>query len=130
MPMYGFAVGRDLTLNVIGFDGAIHSFGLQTNFDAKMITNKVRIKGLDGVVRYLEIPDGWDGTFSYTKQDDLIDAYFAQLEAAYYNGVNIPASSITETITNPDGSTWQYRFRGVMRTSAEAGAWAGDRAAF
>src|SRR5260370_15463328 len=121
MPMNGFAVGRDLTLNVIGFDGAIHSFGLQTNFDAKMITNKVRIKGLDGIIRYLEIPDGWDGTFSYTKQDDLIDAYFANLEASYYAGQNVPASSITETIQNPDGSTSQYRFTGVMTSYDYAG---------
>src|SRR5258707_6501904 len=92
-----------------------------------MMSNKVSIKGLDGVVRYLEIPDGWDGTFTYTKQDDLIDAYFAGLEAAYYNGVNIPASSITETITNPDGSTSQYRYTGVMMKYDDAGAWSGDR---
>jgi hypothetical protein len=127
MPMNGFAVGRDVTVNIIGFDGAIHSFGLGTAFDSKMMTNKVSIKGLDGVIRYLEIPDGWDGTFSYTKQDDLIDAYFAQLEAAYYNGVNIPASSITETIVNPDGSTSQYRFTGVMMKYDDAGAWTGDK---
>src|SRR5260370_7738022 len=123
MPMYGFAVGRDLTLNVIGFDGAIHSFGLQTNFDAKMITNKVRIKGLDGIIRYLEIPDGWDGTFSYTKQDDLIDAYFANLEASYYAGQNVPASSITETIQNPDASPSQYRFTAAITPYHDASIW-------
>lgn len=127
MPMNGFSVGRDLTINIIGFDGAIHSFGLQTNFDAKMVTNKVRIKGLDGIIRYLEIPDGWDGTFTYTKQDDLIDAYFANLEAAYYAGQNVPASSITETIQNADGSTSQYRFTGVMMRYDDAGMWAGDK---
>lgn len=127
MPMNGFSVGRDISLNLIGYDGAIHSFGLQTHFDARMMTNKVAIKGLDGVVRYLEIPDGWDGTFTYVKQDDQLDAYFASLEAAYYAGANVPASSITETIENPDGSYSQYRFTGVMMRLDDAGAWAGDR---
>jgi len=127
VPMNGFSVGRDITLNIIGYDGAIHSFGLSTHFDARMMTNKVAIKGLDGIIRYLEIPDGWDGTFTYVKQDDQIDAYFANLEAAYYAGTNVPASSITETIANPDGSTSQYRFTGVMMKFDDAGAWAGDR---
>ena len=92
MPMNGFNVGRDISLNIIGYDGAIHSFGLSTHFDARMMTNKVTIKGLDGVMRFLEIPDGWDGTFTYTKQDDLLDAYFAGLEANYYAGQNVVAS--------------------------------------
>ena len=127
MPMNGFSVGRDITLNIIGYDGAIHNFALSTHFDAKMLANKVAIKGLDGVVRYLEIPDGWDGTFTYVKQDDQLDAYFAALEASYYAGNNIPTSSITETIQNPDGSTSQYRFTGVMMRFDDAGAWAGDR---
>src|SRR6185312_6111726 len=85
-------------------------------------------KGIDGIVRYLEIPDGWDGTFSYEKQDDQIDAYFAQLEAAYYAGQNIATSMITETITNADQSISQYRYTGVQFKFDDAGTWKGDQA--
>jgi hypothetical protein len=126
MPMNNFNTGRDLTLNLIGYNGTILAFGLLTDFDAKMLTNKVAIKGMDGIIRYLEIPDGWDGSFGYTKQDDQIDAYFAGLEANYYAGQNVQASSVTETIQNPDGSISQYRFTGVMMKYDDAGAWRGD----
>jgi len=122
----GFNTGRDLTLNIVGFDGAIHSFGLQTTFDARAITKKISIEGMDGLTRFLKIPGGWSGSMGFVKQDDTLDAYFAQLEAAYFNGQNIPASSITETIQNPDGSTSQYRFTGVMLEFDDAGAWSGD----
>jgi hypothetical protein len=122
----GFNTGRDLTLNIVGFDGAIHSFGLQTTFDAKQIVKKITIEGMDGLTRFLKIPGGWSGSFGYVKQDDLLDSYFAAMEAAYFNGQNIPASSVTETIQNTDGSTSQYRFTGVMLEYDDAGAWSGD----
>lgn len=127
MAMNNFNTGRDLSLNIIGYDGAIHSFPLQTGFDAKQATNNVKIKGLDGVVRFLDIPDGWSGTLSVERQDSTIDDYFVGLEAAYYGGQNIQASYITETISNPDGSTSQYRFTGVMLRLDDAGNWMGDK---
>jgi hypothetical protein len=126
MPMNNFNTGRDLTLNIIGYDGQIHSFPLQTGFDAKQLTNKVSIKGLDGIIRYLEIPDGWDGSLTLDRQDSSVDQYFAGLESAYYGGQNIPPSTITETIINPDGSISQFRFTGVMFKYDDAGNWKGD----
>lgn len=127
MPMNGFNTGRDVSVQIVGYDGVVHSFALETGFDRKQNTNKVTIKGMDGKIRYLEIPDGWDGSFDYVRQDSQIDDYFAGLEAAYYNGQNIQSSTITETITNPDGSTSQYRYTGVMLKLDDAGKIAGDQ---
>src|SRR5579859_6641768 len=124
--MNSFSVGRDLTLNIIGYNGTIQSFPLLLAFDAKTATRQVAIKGMDGIVRYLELPDGWSGSFSIDRQDSSIDDYFAALESDYYSGLNIQASSITETIQEPDGSVSQYRFVGVMFKFDDAGAWKGD----
>jgi hypothetical protein len=126
MPMNGFNVGRDIVLNLVGWDGAIQDFSLITSFDRKQETKHIQVKGIDGVVRHLEIPDGWNGTFDLERQNDAIDAYFAKLEAAYYDGVNIQAATITETITAPDGSIAQYRYTGVMMKLDDAGAFKGD----
>jgi hypothetical protein len=126
MPMNGFNVGRDVTLNIVGFDGSVKSFSLITNFDRRQDTNHIQVKGLDGVVRHLEIPDGWQGTFDVEKQDDAIDAYFATLEQAYYDGQNIAAATITETITNVNGSISQYSYTGVMLKYDDAGGVKGD----
>lgn len=127
MPMNGFNVGRDISVQIVGYDGTIKSFALLTGFDSKQNTNKVSIKAMDGIVRFLEIPDGWDGTFEYERQDDTIDSYFANLEAGYYGGQNIQSATITETITQPDGSNVQYRFTGVMFKLDDAGSWKGDQ---
>lgn len=126
MPMNNFNTGRDITLNIIGFDGTIKNFALQTDFDAKQMTNKISIKGLDGVVRFLEIPDGWDGGFSFERQDALIDQYFNDLENAYYGGQNVQAATITETIQEVNGGISQYRYTGVMFKLDDAGTWHGD----
>lgn len=126
MAMNGFNTGRDLTLSIVGYDGVIHSFPLQTGWEAKQNTNNVKIKGLDGIVRFLDIPDGWSGTLSVDRQDSTIDEYFADLESSYYGGTNIPAATITETISNPDGSTSQFQYTGVMLRFDDAGSWKGD----
>jgi hypothetical protein len=127
MAMNNFNTGRDLTLNIVGYQGTIVSFPLLTGFDAKQSTNNIKIKGMDGVVRFLDIPDGWSGTLSFERQDATWDTYFSSLESDYYSGVNIQAASITETMQNPDGSTSQYRFTGVMFKYDDAGSWMGDK---
>ena len=126
MPMNGFNVGRDITLNIVGWDGAIMDFSLLTSFDRKQATHHVQVKGIDGIVRHLEIPDGWSGSLDYERQDSKIDTYFAGLEQAYYDGVNIKGATITETIVDSDGSVSQFRYTGVMFKLDDAGAAKGD----
>ena len=127
MSMSGFNTGRDITLNIVGYLGSIASFALLTGFQRRQETVSIKIKGIDGQVRHLEIPDGWTGTLSFEKQDDSIDSYFAGLEAAYYGGSDIQAATITETIQNPDGSVAQYRYTNVQLKIDDAGDWQGDQ---
>jgi hypothetical protein len=126
MPMNGFTVGRDVTLNIFGSDGQTHSFTQITGFDRKQETVHVQSKGIDGVIRHLELPDGWSGRITVDRASDDVDAYFAQLESNYYAGQNIPAAQITETITEADGSTSQFRYTGVMLKLDDAGRYAGE----
>lgn len=126
MPMNGFTVGRDVTLNIFGSDGSTHSFTQLTGFDKKQETVHVQSKGMDGVIRHLELPDGWTGRITIDRASSDVDDYFAQLESNYYGGLNIPAAQITETITEADGSTTQYRYTGVMMKLDDAGRSAGE----
>jgi hypothetical protein len=107
MPVNAFNVGRDVTLQLIGFDGTIANFALYTSFDAKQDTHQVKIMGMDGIVRFLELPAGWSGSMAFDRQDRSIDNYFANMESSYYSGLNVQAATITETITEVDGSTSQ-----------------------
>lgn len=125
MPMNNFTLGKDYSLTVVTTRGPL-TINLLTSFTAKQLTNEIRVKGLDGVMRPLSIPDGWEGSFDMERQDGVVDAYFADLESAYYNGENILSSYITETVTEPNGGLSQFRFTGVMLRLEDAGAKAGD----
>src|ERR1035437_5523188 len=123
MPMNGFSVGRDVTLDIVGPHGTIVSLNLITDFDAKQSTEKQTIKGLDGLTRYLEIPEGWDGTITITRADRALDDFIASLEETYFAGQNVPSSFITETIQEPNGGISQWRYEGVMFKLDDAGSW-------
>jgi|ERR1700729_7620 len=126
MPFNNFSVGKDVTINLVGYDGTIQSFPLQLSFDAKQETKDISIHAMNGTPYFLDLPAGWTGSFSYDRQGPLIDAYFARLEAAYYNGTPIQACSITETIQEPSGAISQFQYTGVVMKLSDAGSWKGD----
>jgi hypothetical protein len=125
MPLNGYTVGRDLSLDIVGPTGPIR-FNQITEFKAKPDITDQKIKGLDGITRHLRFPDGWSGSFSIERQDSALDDYWAQLEANYYAGINEQSLTITETITEVNGSVSQYRFQEVLLKLDDAGDYKGD----
>ncbi|WP_118181301.1 hypothetical protein [Paraburkholderia phosphatilytica] len=125
MPLNGFTVGRDLAVNIQTSTGPM-SLSLITKFTARPETTDVKVKGLDGRTRHLIFPDGWAGSFEVERQDATIDTFIALQEANYYAGMNLEASTITETITEVDGSVSQFIYTGVIFKLDDAGDWAGD----
>jgi hypothetical protein len=126
MPYNDFTIGRDVSFQMTSPIGGPMTFRNVTGFDAKPQYNKIRSKGLDGVNRGAEIPDGWEGTIQLDRADDSVKTFFVNIEANYYAGQNIGAGMINETITNPDRSTSQYRYTGVVFSLADAGSYKGD----
>lgn len=126
MPLNGFSVGRDVSLDIIGAAGPLR-FSLITGFSCKPDITDQKIKGLDGITRHVRFPDGWAGSFDVTRQDSTIDDYFAQIEANYYAGMNEQPCTITETITEVSGAVTQYRYLQVLLKLDDAGSWQGDQ---
>jgi hypothetical protein len=125
MPLNSFSVGRDVALDIVTPTGPIR-FNLITKFMSKQDITDKKIKGIDGITRHLRFPDGWSGSFDVERQDATADKYFAQVEANYYAGQNEVPCTITETITEPDGSVSQWRYVNVLLKYADAGEWKGD----
>lgn len=126
MPVDGFSVGRDYTLTIVTSRGTLDLPGL-TNFSKRPEWTDVKVKLITGRTRHARFPDGWTGTFDVERMDSTVDDYFAQLEADYYVGVNEKPGTITETISEVDGSVSQYRYTGVLLKLDDAGAAAGDQ---
>ena len=91
MPINGFSVGRDVSLDVVTASGPLN-FGLITKFSSKQSSKEEQIKGLDGITRPVRFFDGWSGSFSIERQDSLLDDFFAAAARAGY-AENTPAHS-------------------------------------
>ena len=125
MPVNGFSVGRDISLDITGPQGPLR-FNLVTKFNSKQSSKEQMVNGLDGITRPVRFFDGWTGSFDLERQDATIDDYFCQLEANYYAGLNEASVTITETKTEVSGAVTQYRYMGVLLKLDDAGDWAGD----
>lgn len=126
MPINGYSVGRDVSLDIISATGPLR-FSQVVGFSSKPDITDQKIKGLDGVTRHLRFPDGWSGSFRIERRNSAVDDYFSQWEANYYAGQNENPCTITETIREADGSISQYRYTGVLLKLDNAGDWAGDK---
>src|SRR5574340_1393790 len=125
MPQNGYSLGRDISLNVMTQSGPL-TMNRITGFESKQHTSGMKVKRLDGINDPLRFFEGWSGSFSIERSDSIVEDYFVQLEDNYYAGLNEQPATILETITNPDGSTSQYRYQRVILTLDDAGNWQGD----
>lgn len=125
MPINGFTIGRDIAINITMPQGPVR-FSNVTGFTKKQNSTAIDSKGLDGTDRFGEIPSGWEGTIEIDRANSNLDRAFAYLEGLYYAGQNVPSSSISETITEADGSVTQFRYTGVAFKFDNAGDAKGD----
>lgn len=125
MSLNGFSVGRDIALDIVTPAGPVR-FSLITGFMSKMTIADKKIKGLDGITRHVRFPDGWEGSFSLERQDSTADDYFSQIEDNYYQGLNETPCTITQTISEPNGTVTQYRYLNVLLRYEDSGEWKGD----
>jgi|SRR5579875_1789973 len=121
----GYNVGKDISVDIVTQLGQFN-FSTKVSFDARQAVARRSVMGLDGINRHLEIPQGWSGTIEVDRADNSIDAFFASVEALYYSGAPIMASTMTVTISNPDLSVSQYLFTGVVLSLPDGGRWRGD----
>lgn len=127
MPINGFTVGRDVGLTIVAGNGQALTLNLITGFQSRQDTIDVKIKGLDGVTRFLRFFDAWSGSFTLERQDSTLDDYFCQLEANFYQGQNEQSASITETVQEVSGALTQYRYKNVLLKLDDAGEYRGDQ---
>lgn len=125
MPVNGLNVGKDVTLNIVTPAGLLRIKG-RKSFSSRQMTHALTHVGMDGNIRLAELPAGWEGDIEIDRADSSLDDYMARSEADYYSGVTTATISISETITNPDGSTSQYLYAGVVLKYSDAGKKSGD----
>ncbi|WP_234775175.1 hypothetical protein [Paraburkholderia tropica] len=119
-----FNIGRD-GLQLTTFDatlGQVQFNGL-TGFTAKPRYKKLESEGADGVTRFRNVPNGHEGTFEIDRVDSSAEAYFAQKESNFFAQYPPSQSTITQTVTELDGTVTQWQYTNVEMALENAGDW-------
>ena len=125
MPLNGYSIGKDVVLTINTPNGIMRV--TLTGFDAKPVYTDLKSTPIDKPPVHMSIPSGWKGSFKLDRQDATVDDYVAANESAYWAGQNVIPGSITQTITEVDGSTSRYRFTNVNLRVVDPGNWAGEK---
>lgn len=125
MPANTFSTGRDTQLVIIGPAGRV-DLSHVTGFETQQLTHPIRIDRLDGVHMAAELPKGWEGHFELERGNSVVDDFIAALEQAWFGGGQLPAATLYQYVTEPNGSVSTYQFTGVVFRFSQAGTWRGD----
>lgn len=125
MPINGISVGKDILVAFADNNGNVVQNRVKM-FSAQQKNSKRETVALDGVNRHLNIPIGWTGSFEMERISPIVDTYLYNLEQAYLNGQTIPLITITETITETNGSVSQFQYQNCVIELENAGEWKGD----
>ena len=126
MPANGFSVGRDVSLDIIDpVQGAIR-FPIRTGWKADPEYTDLTSMGLDGLHRFAHLPKGHKLQLTLDRKDSSVKSYFAQIEGQYFAGATLGSVSITETITNVDGSISVFRYLNVALKLTNGGDFKAD----
>jgi len=124
MPANGLNTGIDVKITFSDADG-VQQFAILESFSASENANAPEKVAIDGSTRFPKFHLGWKGTFVYQRDSNVLDNYIAVQESQYYLGVDQLPGTITQTITESDGSISQYSYSNVVLILEDAGHWSG-----
>mgnify|MGYP003386510864 CR=1 FL=1 len=126
MPIVaGFNIGKEVSLDLVHPTLGIIPFGLLMNFTSRPMKNRLQSTPITngGKSIFRIVYTGWEGAFEIDRSNGVPDALMALLEANFYGGQPETYFLITETISNPDSSIDEYRFRNAVIEPEDAGSW-------
>lgn len=127
MPISGQTIGRDVSLQFHTPQGILAiPANFITSFDAKPDSPITKYKPLTGIINPLVFHEGWNLEVEIARISPLLDSYWALAESAYYAGVDLPGSTVNQTIQETDGSVTQWAYLNVQFTITDMGMWKGN----
>ena len=123
LPSNAFSIAKDLALVLVGPGGAAIQLPKITGFDPKPMYETVKSKVLDGPTRQVSLPDGYNISIKFDREDGQVDTFFSGLDAAYWAaGGYVPQFSLYEYITERNGATSAFEYV-EMDLQYEPGSW-------
>ncbi len=124
MPVNGLNSGLDVKITYSDANG-VQQFAILQSFSASENANAPEKVSIDGTTRFPKFHMGWKGTFEYQRDSNVLDNYIANQESQYYLGVDQLPGTITQTITENNGTVSQYSYSNVVLILENGGTWSG-----
>jgi hypothetical protein len=124
MPANGLSTGIDSKLTFNDINGVLRVITIES-LTAKEDATIGKEIAMDGTVRHPKFHQGWSGSFVIQRSNNVMDNYIALQEASYYVGVDQLPMTITQTITEVNGSVSQYQYTNVVIALEDSGMWSG-----
>ncbi len=128
MPNFGESYGRDIRLDINLPNGGILTLQEIESYDKKPDNHIDSFVNISGRKINNVIPQGGSGEITLKRVDSTVESFQAQYEANFYAGGQQLKGTITETISNPDGSISQFQVQGVSLLVEDLGTWRGETA--
>lgn len=120
----GLTAGQSNKIVFTSADG-IEKFTILESFTAKEDAPISKEIAMDGTTRHPQFHQGWSGTAIFERGDHFLDDYIAAKERNYYLSGDQIDLTITQSISELDGTVTQYQFTGVVLTLEDGGNYSG-----
>jgi len=124
MPLNGLSSGIDSKVTFTDLNGVLN-FSIIENFTAKEDATTDKVVAMDGTVRHPKFHQGWSGSFMLERNSNFMDNYIAAQEAAYYRGLDQINVTISQTITENNGTVSQYQYTECVLYLEDSGNYSG-----
>jgi hypothetical protein len=125
MSLDGLTAGIDNKLTFTDANGNLQVTTIE-NFKWKYDTSIPKKVQMDGTTRHPKFWQGVSGDFTVFRTNPILEQYFSQAEGAYYLGGDQIPVTITQTITNADGTQNQWQFIDCVLDMTDGGNYSGS----
>jgi hypothetical protein len=126
MPVNGLTIGNDCSLVINDSTQGLQTFTNITMVNFAQIVQSIKSVGLNGVVKYADLPEGWSASLKIDAGSGALMDYFATANTVYLASGQMGVITLQQTVTWADGSTSTYLYEGGAIQLTDAGQFAGN----
>lgn len=115
-----FNVGRDCKVTLL-WGGLRVDMPTVTGFQAQQNTHQISSTPLNSVPKFVDIENGWRGSFNVDRNNSGLDDLVASKEAGFWDAGIINQGTIYQYIRETDGTTTTWEFSGASIRLPDAG---------
>lgn len=121
MSAFNYSLGRNSKIVLLDPDGAVVDTQYVKDFDTKQEKHDVTVKGMDGNKFVFYAQDGWGGSFTTTRRNANLDAFFEKMESDWRDNGDANLCSFYLYETEQDGSQTVHQYSNVTVHLSDGG---------